>query len=349
MNRRGRFSHVPVRVAKPSDWGFRVTVCIAAIVDCETKIQIVTDSKVSYGDHSSDAGMTKNFTLCPQYGAMFAGNDIVYAAPTLKRAKSYIYKAQMTDPDQIAGVLHAELVRTRTMKVEAKILSKLGYTLETFKRDGKAELTDNVFYDLSNRIDREELSLDFIVFGFDENQAPHLRVVTADEPPQDYDEIGFTAIGSGANSARSSLSFAVDHGSFGKAMGEHQAASYLLAAKFMSESATDVGRSTFFSSLSSDMTFKFIWNLGGIEAIRAAWEKTGAPRRSKAVEAILKDVLWGGHAGGYDHTVMERCLKYTRPSLKRPVKKLLVALRKQRESKEAANKVLEGVSSSGNE
>ncbi len=100
--------------------------------------------------------------------------------------------------------------------------------------------------------------------------------MSAGEPPHDFDSIGFAAIGSGAPAALASLSFATDHYGFGRYSDMRESAYHLLAAKFMSESATDVGQNTFFLSVGKNGNF-FLHSLG-MEAVRKSWMKHGAPK-----------------------------------------------------------------------
>jgi ATP-dependent protease HslVU (ClpYQ) peptidase subunit len=273
-----------------------VTVCIAALAEDGKKIVMASDSKAAFGEFSADKGVIKNIPLKNGYAVMLAGNDVGDAMPTLRRAKVQIGNSR--DADEIANCLHEALVETRRQKVEAKILSKLGFTVETFRTEGKDSLTESAYYDVVSEIRRMELSLTFLLCGFDELGEGHLRVVASDDSPQDCDMLGFAAIGSGASAALSSLSFTKDHCNFYPSATSAEVFYYVLAAKFMAESATDVGKDTFDVCLVHGAGCEFLSPYaGGSETVRDAWLEKGAPRKSaEAIEAI-SSMIYGGNTG----------------------------------------------------
>jgi hypothetical protein len=109
--------------------------------------------------------------------------------------------------------------------------------MEIFRAEGKESLTETVYYDLISDIRREELSLTFLLAGFDSDGLGHIRVVTSDDAPQDFDMLGFAAIGSGAASALGSLSFARDHCRLLHTSDMHEVTYHVLSAKFMAETS----------------------------------------------------------------------------------------------------------------
>jgi len=296
-----------------------MTVCIAAIAEDRKKIVMASDSKAAFGDFSADWGVTKNIPVGRNYAVMVAGNDGLYTMPTIKRLKER-WKSDHLDPDEVAIMLHEELVKTRNLKTEAKILSKLGFTTESFMRDGKAQLTEAVYYDIISEIRREELSLTFLLAGFDEEGEAHLRVVTCDDCPQDFDMLGFAAIGSGASQALGSLAFAKDHTSLCQHSSLVDVTYQVLAAKFMSESATDVGKDTFYVATSKDQNCDFISSYAqGIEYIRDAWAKQGAPRDSPRALSAIADLLHSGSDEGKSLAFLARARKYANKSGKQVI------------------------------
>lgn len=281
-----------------------MTVCIAAFAADRQSIVMVSDAKVAFGDFSADSAVQKNIPISPRYAALVAGNDIAYAGPTLNRIEKRLKDSGTLDPDEVATFVHEELVETRRKKVEARILSKYGFTTETFRTRGKLSLSDSAFYDLLSKVDKEDLSLKILLCGFDENGKSHLRVVSADDTPEDWDMIGFAAIGTGAISALNSLSFAVEHCSMSKYGSVEEVSYYVLAAKFMSESATDVGRDTFYVSVDKDDECTFMYSNAAIDIVRESWERFGAPRISKETIGAIKDLMfpWSEDLGDWPPT-----------------------------------------------
>ena len=200
-----------------------------------------------------------------------------------------------------------EVCAARNQVIEAKILRRYGMTVQQFIDKGRKSFTDQVFYDICTRIDGVGLSLAFLLCGFDANHTPHLRVITADEPPQNFDSIAFAAIGTGASAALASLSFAADHHGFGRYSEIPDSLYHLLAAKFMAESATDVGHDTFCISIGKKGTF-MIHHLAE-KAVRDSWLKQGAPRPARSTLKILRDAIFESPQQ-FDPDVIERCLKY---------------------------------------
>jgi len=191
----------------------------------------------------------------------------------------------------VAEIVHEELCETRNRIIESKILKKYKLTIEQFVNKGKRSFTEQVYYNICNRIDQQNLSLDFLVTGFDEKDKMHLRIVSADEPPHDFDTLGFAAVGTGAPAAFAALSFAKDHSAFSRDNDLEDATSHLLAAKFMSESATNVGKETFFIGITTTRVHH-IFDMGSIDSVRRIWLKDGAPRRSKRTIKAVKDILY---------------------------------------------------------
>jgi hypothetical protein len=288
-----------------------VTICIAAFAEIEEQLVFVADSRVAFGDFSTDKGAVKAEILANGYVVLIAGNDIVYALPTIRRAKLRVESSGTFDADEVAEILQGELCKTREQVIEAKVLKKYKMSASEFINRGKKVFTDSVFYDICGRIERENLSLEFIVAGFDKAKKPHIRVVSANEPPHDYDGIGYAAIGTGAPAALASLSFAKDHSGFGRDSDLEDAASHLLAAKYMAESATDVGKDTYFFSIGFKRGICHIMKSNGVmECLRRAWEKDGAPRHSKRAKKILKDIIFEQREHFLSLAVLSRCFKY---------------------------------------
>jgi hypothetical protein len=286
----------------------------------------VTDAKAAYGDFSSDKGAVKHEHLGNGHITLIAGNDVVYALTVLAKAKKRIEKDGIRDSDVTANILYEELCCTRNQLIESKVLRKYGMTVQQFIDKGKKSFTDNVFYDICTRIDRTELSLTFLLAGFDSEMMPHLRVITADEPPQNFDSIAFAAIGSGAPAALASLSFAADHHGFGRHSDLPDSTFHLLAAKYMAESATDVGHDTFF--LSVGKRGSHMVHFTADDAIRSSWLKHGAPKHALPTIQIIRDVLVKTDKL-FDGEVLEKCLKYASGGNKKMCRLLLGAMKRK--------------------
>jgi hypothetical protein len=308
-----------------------VTVCIGAIAEGGKKIVMASDFKAAFGEFSADSGVLKNIPFKNGYSVMLAGNDVGDAMPTLRRAQMQI--GDSSDADEIANYLHEALVETRKQKIEAKILSKLGFTADTFRTEGKNSLTESTYYDVVSEMRRLELSLTLLLCGFDELGDGHLRVVSCDDSPQDFDMLGFAAIGSGASAALSSLSFAKDHSNFFRSDSSAKVFYHVLAAKFMAESATDVGKDTFDVCIVCDSHCEFLSPMaGGAETVRRLWLEDGAPRRSEKSIKAISAMLYGGdtgHTEADDPEILNAVRPYVSPSRQATIDTFLSNVPKQ--------------------
>jgi hypothetical protein len=103
--------------------------------------------------------------------------------------------------------------------------------------------------------------------------------------------LGFWAIGTGANGAISSLAHSVEYHSMGSHSPVPDVLYHVLAAKFMSESAQDVGRGTFIAVLEKSDKLKFLSDTGLVK-VRKAWEQDGAPKVPNKVTELIKANLF---------------------------------------------------------
>jgi ATP-dependent protease HslVU (ClpYQ) peptidase subunit len=278
---------------EPQRWrAFSVSVCIAIIAGHEEQLVLVSDSKVTFGDFSADKVADKNITLLADWAVLFAGDDVGSAGPICRRTQQRCLRDSVfSDADRIAQILHEEMKEELARTIEAKVLSRYRLTLGEFKAKGKKVFTDAVYFEVSSKIDRVSLPLKFMLCGFDSKGVGHIRYITAAEPPKDVDQIGFFAIGSGADSALSSLCHSADYLHMSRHSELAEAAYHALAAKFMSESDPKVGKHTFLVALQKGKVAKFMTALYGIEHIRSQWEKFGAPKAPKKLIAATADLL----------------------------------------------------------
>jgi hypothetical protein len=136
------------------------------------------------------------------------------------------------------------------------------------------------------------LSLRFLITGFDKYGKGHILVAGGDEPPTDYTQLGFFAIGSGANAALSSLLFHKSRKRMSSEMSEGVCAYLLCEAKFMSEPG-DVGRATFVALMEppkdqNNIEPKFVTD---VDAIREIWEAEGAPCLPNSTNARISKLI----------------------------------------------------------
>jgi hypothetical protein len=273
-----------------------VTVCIAGVADDGETIVTVTDRKVGFGSLSADKAVFKSDLLGYKSLILTAGNDVARARNVIEKSKPRIREEMTTkeenDPRRMAEIVFEECNAERDRVIEASVLKRRGYTWKIFKDAGKDFCTEAVYFDMQNEISAVKLSLDFLVVGFDgKKQNPHIFYTNWETPPECYDDLGFYAIGSGAANAISYLAHAVEYLDYGKAAGKGTVLYHLMAAKFMAESAQDVGRDTFPIIFPKDGPILTTHPLGGDDFIRDKWKKAGAPRLPPEIDEAMNAII----------------------------------------------------------
>lgn len=279
------------RVVRPADLGYKVTVCIGALCESRKCIVAVCDKKVSFTDFSADYAVIKNQRLCEGWLAMYAGNEIDEVDFLLQRARRFISATSAKTPAAIGESVSRAYSEQRKNKIEARVLRRYGLTADTFLQVGKKRLTESVYNRLCDRIEAIDVSLVFLVAGFGGNGEGHLMRIDGIENPLSYDVLGFCAIGSGASAATGTLAFHADKNYLSPQSSLEQCVYCACDAKFMAESASDVGRGTFIVILRQGNEPLHISELR-VEEIRALWRKFGAPRIPKAALKLIPDMLF---------------------------------------------------------
>ncbi len=280
---------------RPADWRLGVTVCIAATSRNGQELILVSDSKVAFGDFSADDAVIKNIPFLHPWAVLLAGDDISYAQSVINRARTNGLEKIEHEGElagwQIAEILYDSLLSERQRIIEALILKKYGFTCETFRDQGKSLCTEGFYSDVIYKISQTDISLRFLLCGFNNDGNTEIWGVSSDSPPQNYDNLGFWAIGSGANGAISSLAHSVSHLGLDRFQRPELVLYHVLAAKFMSESAKDVGQGTFVVLIPQNDKIRFLLD-EHVKKIRELWEKNGAPRIPENAEVLIKSSLF---------------------------------------------------------
>jgi len=216
-----------------------------------------------------------------------AGNVLTRSQKRISELDSTAHK----DPDVLSEIVFQECNSERDKLIEATVLRRRGYNWESFRAQGKDLCTEAVYFDVESEIAAVKLSLDFLIFGFDDVGKPHIRFTNWKTPPENYDELGFYAIGTGAPNAISSIAHAIEYLDFSKHGKESTILYHVMAAKFMAESAQDVGTATFVIIAHADNSMSTIDPTGGNEYIRERWKKEGAPRTPRGIQNAIEAIL----------------------------------------------------------
>jgi ATP-dependent protease HslVU (ClpYQ) peptidase subunit len=265
-----------------------VTVCIAA-VGSENTIITASDLKITKGYYSADIVSLKTWRIHPKWTAMLAGKISHHWPVTGELSRRLDDHKEYLEEDVADLCTKAYISYQRKLAYE-KVLSPFGLSLDSFLAK-RAELGDTMFERLWGEISRVQVGFDMLVVGF-VGESPRIFVVSnpSEENPSFItycDDVQFAAIGSGGYAAESTLF----------ALSEYLGSSteskiyQVLAAKFSSESASDVGTATYLRVLRPDGT-AIRMDADFIEAkIRREWEDFGRPRMRPKGFALIKEAL----------------------------------------------------------
>ena len=261
------------------NWREEVTIGIAALCESQKTIVSVSDLKISFGgEYSAADAVPKTNALIDNWSILYAGSDVADVDFVLTRARELLSNSLFfPDALTVAKAVDSALAERLQEQIEAQILRRYGLTADTFLNNGKLLLKDQLYNDISSAIAKASLSTHFILCGFDENGDGHIVLIDGDSPPKSYDTVGFCAIGSGANVALSNLAFHREHSHLTVHGGLPECIYCCCAAKFMSESATDIRDDSFVTVTRKDTPAAFISGRRMAE-IREAWKKYGAPK-----------------------------------------------------------------------
>lgn len=180
--------------------------------------------------------------LTDKWTALFAGNDVEFASEILGSAGHALRKMKRPRPLQVVRAVNAEIHRKQDENIEAAVLKKFGFTVESFLKNGKRLCGEHVYADLAIRVASARISFSALIGGFDPDGRGHLLVAQANRAPGSADGVGFWAVGSGRPLAMGSLAFAANYRRFSDKSTLGDAIYAVLEAKFMAEQNAYVGR-----------------------------------------------------------------------------------------------------------
>jgi len=266
------------------EYGFDVTVAIVAISPFDRVIVSVSDKMISFGDISqaTDDATTKTPSIAAKWFTAFAGNDLSPVWPIIENVRGRLSGGEEWNSLEVreafssafADQLHREFVSQR--------LIKYGYTsVEQFRREGRADLGENFSF-LCKELDRFELPVQFLVYGYDRSAQPHIFEVSSPGFVSEQNLLGYAVIGSGYHMAMASLRRKPLRGSLESTIYR------LLKAKFSTETATGVGMTTNVLTMNSLGDFA-IADPKMIDPIREVWRRTvNEPDPDDGIDLIEK-------------------------------------------------------------
>jgi hypothetical protein len=266
-----------------AEFGLDVTIGIVALAN--QYIVAVSDAMLSYDDiyPATDKGARKVMEVSGRWSVAFAGDPTAFKPMVIKIIRGL---KDVDVQDQTAGlaqrVASEAFSETLLEEFAARHLYQLGYrSVEQFKQDGRAELGDTIFEDYIRKLNSFDVDVDFLMFGL-VGRLPYLFEVQHPGRVVDGNVNGYAVVGSGYSMAMYSLRR--KHLSRDLPTVVYR----LLEAKFSSETASGVGRSTRLVIVNRQGE-QTEMDEEEIELIRRAWEETlKQPDPPAAVEIIEK-------------------------------------------------------------
>jgi hypothetical protein len=236
---------------------------------------------VSYFLASLDASTVKVEEFHDEWAALIAADDLTQCIPIIEIARDEF--AGKPNKLRVARSCFTRAYRRRLAeRAEGQVLGRFLCTAKEFKERGKHLFTEKVYNELASEIGKIKGDCDFLIYGFDARNMPHLFTVSDPGVDEIHDKPGFAAIGSGmyaANGMLYQLGQTVDRNVY-------ETIFNVCAAKFTAERVAGVGKDTFlFVKKQGCRAFsRASWLL---PTIRKAWEEQGQPR---VPEGILKQM-----------------------------------------------------------
>ena len=266
---------------KLSDWRFGVTTCIAAIAR-PYHIVTASDTRLSFGGDYSTDGVLKEQPIHREWGILIAGNDMAQAPPVIDEAKRRL-RGKSGDLRTVRTAFRSAYQSCRREVMTDRLLSSFDMTIDDFKKRGRSQLPPALYVDLAFQIKNFNLGCTFLVYGFDDDSFPHLFTIRNPGHIESYDRPGFWAIGAGASSALSMLALLKQNSE--RSMLDETIYN-VLAAKFSSESASDVGPETWLW-IKKFNCIGFSNSPGMEKEIREQWETIGKPFTLASARTVI--------------------------------------------------------------
>jgi hypothetical protein len=247
-----------------------VTVCIAGIHEDRksSSIILVCDRRISlFGGWFSQDGNAKYTLIHKDWVGMFAGGT-EETNLMLKEAYRALAKLNPAPPfEKVIDACRAAYAKVRKQLVETQVLPD--FDVKSYREFRGLKQSDEALYlNIRDQIREAEKEWNLLFAGFDDEQTPHLFVISGPGKIQYCDSQKYAAIGSGDFAALVWMAYCGYHAQ--KPLGQLLFAA--ISAKFFAERASDVGQTTVVTTLSSEFSAFFHVSDDEIANLRSAWE-----------------------------------------------------------------------------
>ncbi len=274
-----------------------MSLCLSLLAERGNKVINISDEKVNFGEFSADNLALKDLPLYRDMYVLFAGNDTEHVEPILTRTRDILISLEkepsVRDAANALDLAYGERLQE---EIHCRVLRRRGFTVESFRKEGKQKCTPSDYLNLCSRIEKVSISLKFIVSGFganDSRDAHNGRIYTIDgvSAPKSRTPIGMWAVGSGRTAALGWLAYHIERLNVNSLQSESLALYYGLTARFMAETDVDVGRGdTMVYIAEKDKKGRYPTH-ALLQAVRDIWEKEGAPQVPKNLEERMKALI----------------------------------------------------------
>lgn len=183
-----------------------MTTCIADVCGNGRAIALAADKALGLGHVESSSG-EKIIHLHPNWRVLYAGRDTAPALPIVEKAAAILKDTKPTTLE-VAVAMTKAWKEVRDERSEAKILKgRPGWTLERFYEEGKDHFPQQDYARLTDAIESQELDLELLIAGFDDQGRAALMSMEGAEPSIPERRTGYWAIGSGAPNAMTFLTW----------------------------------------------------------------------------------------------------------------------------------------------
>ncbi len=274
--------------------GLTVTICIVAYAHQSNCIVSASDRRLSFGDavESADDAALKLRGIGRQWYCLYAANDISAVSGVIQGARERLEALKLPKEQRysVRAVREAFEGSYRTMvhdRIVGDFLCLYGFkTLDDFLSRGLAAFGQKKFDSLIDEIDKFNLGVSLLVYGFEDPAEFGAHLFSVYSPgitySLDIERIG--TIGSGAQIAQAALATYV--GGFASIT---DAVYRVCEAKFASESASDVGRSTTVVISRGESRNMLIMKNAEVEALRTIWKAERAKGLPEEAKSLLEN------------------------------------------------------------
>lgn len=253
---------------------------------------MVADTMLSYQDvvPATDNATEKIFLLESGWFALFAGNtsplnSLLYRMRENLRADSAATLNEAEELDRLKRACKQAYQAERSQQLTDRHLSVYGIkTQDEFKREGYHYFGPQVFAEVSREVRDFCLDTTLLICGFDAKNFPHIFEIADPGELTDHDQPGCAAIGAGAQMAMGVLSPRSN-----KRLSWKELVYRLCEAKFTSETANGVGRSTSIAVMFLNGVLEILRPVH-IEQLRHIWEE----QRATPIPAEALDIIDNG-------------------------------------------------------